>query len=103
MLETRSFAPLRAAQDDRVCLVRNRSVRPIRTYLRSSGQPPPTYPSLMGNGQWECIMPANDYRFVTKWRLPGTVEQVSDVIGDTDTLIRVWPSLYSTATVIEPG
>jgi len=48
-------------------------------------------------------MPANDYRFVTRWRLPGTVEQVSDVIGDTDTLIRVLPSLYSTAAVIEPG
>jgi hypothetical protein len=48
-------------------------------------------------------MPANDYRFVTRWRLPGTVEQVSDVLGDTDTLCRVWPSLYYSARVVEPG
>ena len=48
-------------------------------------------------------MPANDYRFVTRWRLPGTVEQVSDVLGDTDTLMRIWPSLYTRARVVEPG
>jgi len=48
-------------------------------------------------------MPANEYRFVTRWRLPGTVEQVSDILGDTDTLMRVWPSLYSTAQVVNPG
>src|SRR5262245_36249540 len=53
--------------------------------------------------RWGCIMPANDYRFVTRWRLPGTVEQISDILGDTDTLIRVWPSLYSKATVLDPG
>lgn len=48
-------------------------------------------------------MPANDYQFVTRWRLPGTVEQVSDVLGDTETLMRIWPSLYTRATVAEPG
>jgi hypothetical protein len=48
-------------------------------------------------------MPANDYRFVTRWRLPGTPEQVSDLLGDTDALLRVWPSLYSSAVVVEPG
>jgi hypothetical protein len=48
-------------------------------------------------------MPANEYQFVTRWRLPGTIEQVSDLLGDTETLIRVWPSLYSSATVVEPG
>ena len=48
-------------------------------------------------------MPANDYRFVTRWRLPGTVEQVSDVLGDTDPLMRIWPSLYTRARVVEPG
>ena len=48
-------------------------------------------------------MPANDYRFVTRWRLPGTAEQVSDLLGDTDTLVRVWPSLYSSARTVEPG
>jgi hypothetical protein len=48
-------------------------------------------------------MPANEYLFVTRWRLPGTVEQVSDLLGDTDTLTRVWPSLYSWAWVLNPG
>jgi hypothetical protein len=48
-------------------------------------------------------MPANDYQFITRWRLPGTVEQISDLLGDTDTLVRIWPSLYSGVTVVEPG
>ena len=48
-------------------------------------------------------MPANNYQFVTRWRLPGTVEQVADLLGDTDTLVRIWPSLYSGATVVKPG
>lgn len=48
-------------------------------------------------------MPANDYQFVTRWRLPGTVEEVSDLLGDTDILRRIWPSLYSGATVVKPG
>jgi hypothetical protein len=48
-------------------------------------------------------MPASEYRFVTRWRLPGTVEQVSDLLGDTETLTRVWPSLYSWAWVVNPG
>ena len=48
-------------------------------------------------------MPANDYQFVTRWRLPATVEQVTDLLDDTETLIRIWPSLYTRATVAEPG
>ena len=48
-------------------------------------------------------MPANDYQFVTRWRLPGTPEQVSDLLGDTETISRIWPSLYTRAAVVEPG
>jgi hypothetical protein len=48
-------------------------------------------------------MPANDYQFITRWRLPGTPEQVSDLLGDVDTLKRVWPSLYSGVEVLDPG
>jgi Polyketide cyclase / dehydrase and lipid transport len=48
-------------------------------------------------------MPANGYQFVTHWWLSGTPEQVSDLLNDTDTLIRIWPSLYKRATVVEPG
>src|SRR3954468_16971596 len=48
-------------------------------------------------------MPANDYQFITRWRLPGTVEQVSELLAETDTLIRIWPSLYTRARVVDPG
>jgi hypothetical protein len=48
-------------------------------------------------------MPANDYQFITHWRLPGTVEQVSDLLGDTAALTRIWPSLYSKVTVVSAG
>ena len=48
-------------------------------------------------------MPANDYQFVTRWRLPGSVEEVTSLLDDTETLIRIWPSLYTRATIVEPG
>jgi len=48
-------------------------------------------------------MPANEYRFMTRWRLPGTPEQVSDLLGDTNTLVRIWPSLYTRVRVLNPG
>ena len=48
-------------------------------------------------------MPANEYRFITRWRLPSTPEQVSDLLGDTDTLVRIWPSLYSRVQVLNRG
>ena len=48
-------------------------------------------------------MPANDYQFVTRWRLPGTVEQISDLLGDHETVSRVWPSLYTRVAVVEAG
>ena len=48
-------------------------------------------------------MPANDYQFITRWRLPGTPEQVSDLLDDSETMMRIWPSLYTRATVVEPG
>lgn len=48
-------------------------------------------------------MPANEYRFITRWRLPGSAEQISELLDDTATLLRIWPSLYSRATVLEPG
>lgn len=48
-------------------------------------------------------MPANAYQFVTRWHLPSTPEQISDLLGDVDTLRRIWPSLYSRVAVVEPG
>ena len=36
----------------------------------------------------------NDYHFVTHWRVSGTCEEVSDVLGDPLDLPRWWPSVY---------
>lgn len=48
-------------------------------------------------------MPANDYQCVTHWRLPGTAEEISDILGDTALLRRIWPSVYGGADGIQPG
>jgi len=48
-------------------------------------------------------MSANEYHFVTKWRLEGTVEQVSDVLGDAEGLTRWWPSVYLAVRQLDPG
>ena len=48
-------------------------------------------------------MASNDYHFVTRWRLPGPVEEVSEVIGDAEGLTRWWPSVYLEVAVLEPG
>jgi hypothetical protein len=48
-------------------------------------------------------MPANEYHFVTNWRVEGTVEQVSDILGDPLDLPRWWPSVYLAVREIDPG
>jgi hypothetical protein len=45
----------------------------------------------------------NEYRFVTHWRVEGTVEEVYDIIEDVNSLTRWWPSVYLDAAVIDPG
>ena len=39
-------------------------------------------------------MSANDYHFVTHWRVQGTLEEVSAVLSDATDLPRWWPSVY---------
>ena len=39
-------------------------------------------------------MSANEYHFVTHWRVEGTVQEVSDVLGEATSLPRWWPSVY---------
>ena len=46
---------------------------------------------------------SNSYHFVTKWRLQGTAEAVSDVLGDPVDLVRWWPSVYLDVRELEPG
>jgi len=36
----------------------------------------------------------NDYRFLTVWRVAGTVQEVMAVLGDAESLPRWWPSVY---------
>jgi hypothetical protein len=47
----------------------------------------------------------SDYEFVTEWRVPGTVDEVKDVLGDTDAsaVVRWWPSVYLTVVEVEEG
>jgi hypothetical protein len=46
---------------------------------------------------------SNHYHFVTRWRVPGTVEEVSDVLEDAPGLARWWPSVYLDVDVLFPG
>jgi len=48
-------------------------------------------------------MAANAYRFVTHWRVKASLQEVVDVIGDAEGLVRWWPSVYLEARVLEPG
>jgi hypothetical protein len=44
-----------------------------------------------------------DYHFVSRWRVRGTVEEVSDILGDAEGLARWWPSVYLKVETLEPG
>lgn len=45
----------------------------------------------------------NEYHFITHWLVEGTVEEVSGIIGDSESLGRWWPSVYLDVRVIERG
>lgn len=46
---------------------------------------------------------ANEYHFVSRWRLKGTREEVAEVLGDAAGLARWWPSVYLDVEMLEPG
>jgi hypothetical protein len=46
---------------------------------------------------------ANDYHFITTWRIAATPEEISDVLGDARSLGRWWPSVYLGVRIIEDG
>lgn len=48
-------------------------------------------------------MATNDYHFITHWRVPGTVKEVSEIIGDAAELPRWWPSVYLDVKILKPG
>lgn len=48
-------------------------------------------------------MKRNEYHFVTRWRVPGTLEEVAAIIADGPGLTRWWPSVYLDVQELEPG
>jgi polyketide cyclase/dehydrase/lipid transport protein len=46
---------------------------------------------------------ANDYHFITRWRVRGTIDEVSDILSDPLDLARWWPSVYLAVKEIKPG
>ncbi len=48
-------------------------------------------------------MGIHDYHFSTRWLVPGTPREVSDVLGDPLDLPRWWPSVYLEAEELSGG
>ncbi len=48
-------------------------------------------------------MPANEYHFITHWRVPGTVEEVGQIMADVPSLVRWWPSVYLAVHEVAAG
>jgi hypothetical protein len=48
-------------------------------------------------------MAANDYHFITHWRVTGTVEEVYRVLSNATDLVRWWPAVYLNVKELAPG
>ncbi len=48
-------------------------------------------------------MSANEYHFVTHWRVESTLDEVCDVLDNPTDLVRWWPSVYLDVREPEPG
>jgi hypothetical protein len=46
---------------------------------------------------------ANDYHFITTWRIAATPAEISSVLGDAARLASWWPSVYLQVSVVEDG
>ena len=45
----------------------------------------------------------SDYRFLTVWRVAGSVDEVKAVLGDAASLPRWWPSVYLNVAPVDDG
>lgn len=45
----------------------------------------------------------NDYEFLTQWRVPGTIAEVKEVLGDAESLPRWWPAVYLAVRKVAEG
>ncbi|KXK22018.1 MAG: hypothetical protein UZ15_CFX003001137 [Chloroflexi bacterium OLB15] len=48
-------------------------------------------------------MPANNYHFITHWRIKANLREVVDVLGNAEDLPRWWPSVYLEVKQLTPG
>ena len=48
-------------------------------------------------------MAANDYHFITTWRIAATPDEITSVLGDAAALGRWWPSVYLRVRVLDHG
>ncbi len=48
-------------------------------------------------------MAANDYHFISIWKVKGTQEEVCAILEDAASLAVWWPSVYLDVKVLEPG
>jgi hypothetical protein len=46
---------------------------------------------------------ANEYHFITTWRIAATPDEITDVLGDAPGLARWWPSVYLDVRQLAPG
>ena len=48
-------------------------------------------------------MSCYDYRFATRWRVPGGVQQVTEILSDVRSLPLWWSQVYLSVRETEPG
>lgn len=48
-------------------------------------------------------MSANQYHFITVWRLKSTCQEIFDILSDAPDLARWWPSVYLDVHELNPG
>jgi hypothetical protein len=48
-------------------------------------------------------MLSNDYHFITHWRIPGTIEEIANILADASSLTRWWSSVYLDVRELAPG
>src|SRR3982751_2250135 len=48
-------------------------------------------------------MAENEYVFIDRGRVEGDVPEVADIIGDSEGLVRWWPSVYLEYRQLRPG
>jgi hypothetical protein len=74
-----------------------------RSLASALGRPAPAGDATVEPDPSTVGAAANDYAFVTTWRLPATREEIADILSDAAGLGRWWPAVYLDVSVVEPG